>query len=240
MMASKPNVSLHSLITSPRLDALVSLGFADGTDKTKHKCACKTAVSMKTNVPLPSQKFNHTVRKMVDGLSFRNGKIAKLDVSQRVRERPRIGPGHSKHNMYRDAERLRAVYVRKAGRVGNDGVGDERDGRDGVGLDARPPEAAEHLGHHPALLLDVTGAQALHAGDEARVLHHVRHQLDGVAADGVELEPGVAHELVKDVVRRQPHPVPVLLELVAERDEGLHIAAAADDLDDDVGVPAQE
>lgn len=55
-----------------------------------------------------------------------------------------------------------------------------------------------------------------------------------VAANGVELEAGGADEGAEGVVRGEADAVAVVLQFGAERDEGLDVAARADDLDDDV------
>lgn len=136
-------------------------------------------------------------------------RAAELDVRKGVREGSRARPGHGEHEVEGHAERLGAVDVGEAGRVGDDGLGDEGAPRGRVGLDARAPAPLEHLGHHVPLLADLALPEAAHARDEARVLHHVRHQLGRVAADRVELEAGGgAHEPVEDIVRRESHPVP--------------------------------
>lgn len=156
------------------------------------------------------------------------------DIRQRMAKLARARPRHGEHEMQRDPQRLRAVDVRKAGRVRDDGLGHKGAAGQGVGRDTRAPAALEHLGHHPPLLLDVTGAQALHARDEPRVLHHVRHQVRGIAADGEELQPRRAHKVTEDAMRSDSHPVAVAEELAAEGDKGLDIAAASNHLDDDV------
>lgn len=129
--------------------------------------------------------------------------------------------------------------VCETGRIGNDGVGDEWDRGDRVRLDTRRPAAVQHLLHHLALLLDVAGAEALHARDQRRVAHHVRHQLGGIATDGEELEAGSSHERGKYIVSGQSYTVAVLLKLVAQGDERLYVSAATDDLYDNVELDVE-
>lgn len=85
-----------------------------------------------------------------------------------------------------------------------------------------------------ALFRDISLANTLHAGDQAWVFNHVRHKFRWVAANGVKLEVRRCNEVGKRVVRCYAHTVAVLLELVAERDEGLYIAAASNHLDHNV------
>lgn len=151
-----------------------------------------------------------------------------------MRKRPRARPRHGEHDVHRDPHRLRAMHMGEARWVRNDGIRDKGLAAEGVGVDARPPAPIEHLGDHLPLALDVAAPETLQARDQARVADHVGHQLGGVAADGEELEAGVADKLVKDIVRCEAHSVAVFLEFVAERDKGLDVASTADDLDDDV------
>lgn len=141
--------------------------------------------------------------------------------------------------MDRDAQRLRAMDVCETGRIGNDGVGNERNRGDGIRLDTRRPAAMQHLLHHLALLLDVAGAEALHARDQGRVAHHVCHQLGGIATDGEELEAGSSHKRGEYIMGGQSYAMAVLLELVAQRDERLYVAAATDDLYDNVELDVE-
>jgi hypothetical protein len=78
--------------------------------------------------------------------------------------------------------------------------------------------------HHTPLAANVAPAQTLHGWDEARVLDHVRHQVFGIAADGVELETGAADKVGKVVVGCEADAVAVALEGGAQGDERLDIA----------------
>lgn len=127
----------------------------------------------------------------------------------------------------------------KTGRIRNDGVGDERDRGDGIRLDTRRPAAVQHLLHHLALLLDIAGAETLHARDQGWVADHVRHQLGGIATDREEFEAGSSHERGEYIMGGQSYAMAVLLELVAQRDERLYVAAATDDLYDNVELDVE-
>jgi hypothetical protein len=215
--ASKFNVCrLHLLITSPNLGQ--TLTFLIRYDVQKHS-------------PLPRHEIHDAVGDIIRQPRIRT---RILQIGQRMWEGPRTAPRHGEHEMHRHPQCLGAVHVGERGRIRNDGVGHKRRSRDAVGLNARLPEAVEHAGDHCTLVLDVAGAQALHARDQPRVLDHVGHEFGGVSADGVELEAGVAHEGCEGVVRCKADAVAVFLEAVAEGDEGLHIPTAADYLDDDV------
>lgn len=128
--------------------------------------------------------------------------------------------------------------VCEAGRIRNNGFSNKRAPRNRVWLDTRPPAPLEHLSNHLALLLDIACAQALYARDQTRVLDHIGHQFGRVAADRVELEAGLAYEVSEGIVRRKAYAVAVALELGAEGDEGLDVAAATDDLDDNIQADA--
>lgn len=139
--------------------------------------------------------------------------------------------------------------VGKAGGVGDDGVGDEGAARGAAGgtvegglvagavagLDAGAPSAQQHVPHVLAAAGDVAGAQAVDAGNEAGVLDHEGHELAGIAAEGKEFEAVVLDERLEGGVGGDAHAVAVALaQHLAEGDEGLHVAAGADDLDQDV------
>ena len=126
------------------------------------------------------------------------------------------------------------MYMGKAGWVCNDGFRDERPSGDRIWSGARLPTAFQYLSNHFSFLLYVARLQALHARDQPRVLDHVGHELSRVAANGIELETGLADKFVKDIVRSQTDAMPVPYQLGAEGYEGLDVATASNNLDDDI------
>lgn len=122
--------------------------------------------------------------------------------------------------------------MRKAGRVGNDCVSHKRIIRTGVRLDAGFPAAFQHLRDDCTLPLNFTSTETLQVWNQAWVLDDEGHELGWVTANGVELQSGRAHEVLEHVVRGQAHAVAVLLQLVAQCDEGLYISPAPDYLYD--------
>lgn len=156
------------------------------------------------------------------------------EICQRVRKSSSACPRHGKDHVQRDASSLSAVQVCKARRVGYDNVGDERGFRDRICLYAGSPESLEQLLDHGALLLYVLVHHALEAWEETRVLHHKLHQTGRIAADRKELEPSLDDKLGKDVVRCQTYPVATALQLLPYGDKRLHIAAATNNLNNNI------
>lgn len=90
--------------------------------------------------------------------------------------------------MNRNSQGLRTVDVRKARRVGNDGICDKRLLRLWIIFNAGPPAAIKHLRDHALLPFDLAIAQRLHLWNQPRVLDHIGHQKCWITADGKELE----------------------------------------------------
>ena len=168
-----------------------------------------------------------------------------------MRKRLRRAPRHREHHIDRHAQFLRAAEMREARRIGNDRIGYERPilsihrptpriVRDMVKtgpvarLVARAPTTTENRFHLTPPLLNRAAPDGAHIRHQARVLDHERHELCRVAADREELEPLGEDVIAESEVRGQPHAVAVFAELSAQRQEGLDVAAGADDLDDDV------
>ena len=124
--------------------------------------------------------------------------------------------------------------MRKARRVRNNRIRDEGRTRQRIRLNTRIPAPIHHLRNHRTLTLNLPRSQRLHARYQAGVLDHVRHQLRGISPDGVEFQIGVPDEGLELPVRGEAHAVTALLQFIAQRDEGLHVASTADDLDHDV------
>ena len=73
--------------------------------------------------------------------------------------------------------------------------------------------------------------QRIHAGQQTRRPDHIRHELCRVAAYTEERQAVVFDEALEDGMGCQPHVMPVaVLEHTAQRDEGLDVAAGADDV----------
>lgn len=146
----------------------------------------------------------------------------------------RLRPRHREHQVYRDAESLRTMYVSETRRICDYGIGNEWDGREGIWLYTRPPATVKHLGDHFPLLLNVACPQTLHAWNKARISDHVCHQFRGVTSYREKLEPGFSHKSVENIVRREAHSMPMRLKLVPQCDKRLYISTTADDLYDDI------
>lgn len=124
--------------------------------------------------------------------------------------------------------------VGEARRVRDNRISDERLLRQRVRFDARPPAAFQHLSDHGSLLLDIASPQALHRRHQSGVLDHVGHELCRISTDRVELQARFPYKVGKGVMGGEANPVAVALKFVAEGDEGLNIASAADNLDNDI------
>jgi len=81
------------------------------------------------------------------------------------------------------------MYMSKAWRIGDDGVGNKMLARHRVRLDARSPEPVHHGRDHLAILLDIALSQSRNARYQPGIADHVRHQRYRVTADWKELEP---------------------------------------------------
>ena len=186
---------------------------------------------------LPGEEVDERVRHEVGVAGVG---VALADLRQGVREALGRAGGEGEHEVQRHAEALGAVHVRVAGRVGDDGVGDEglaraqhlevRHVRLVVGrVDAGPPEALEHLVHGGAPAADLTGPDRLHLGDQAGVLHHEGHQLGRVPADRKELQ--AAFTLDKSLecgMRGDADPMVILIvKDLAEPQKRLNVPSAA-------------
>lgn len=134
------------------------------------------------------------------------------------------------------AQCMCAVYVRKAGWIGNNGLRHEWPRSHWIRAYTGGPAPAKHFGHHPLFGLDIAGTKALYAGDQAWVLHHVCHKLSWITADVEELKPRFQDKVSKDAVRGNSHSMAVFEQLAPEGDERLYISPASHHLDDDIQV----
>lgn len=104
----------------------------------------------------------------------------------------------------------------------------------------------EHLFDHAPLSSNVPSPKRLKGRDQTRILDHVlgrtgssakwsmiwlmrgpathRHEVGRVAADGIEFDPGVPHELSKGIMSGEAHAMAVSLERRAKSKERLHVA----------------
>lgn len=137
------------------------------------------------------------------------------------------------------AHSLSAVNVRKTRRIRDYSVGNERCVQHRIRVDAASPATVQHLLNHLPLTFDVNLTETLHVGDQPGVLDHVRHEYGGVASDRIESEAGLPNKVLEHVMRCQTDTVAMLLQFVAQSDERLDVAPAADDLDDDVELQVE-
>lgn len=85
-----------------------------------------------------------------------------LEVCQWMGECSRATPGHGEHQMERNSECLRAVYVCKTRRIGNDSISHKRLLGLRIGLDTRVPAAIQHIPDHFCFALDVSFSNTVH------------------------------------------------------------------------------
>jgi hypothetical protein len=160
---------------------------------------------------------------------------AGLDAGERVGDSGGGTPWHGEDHVQRDVQRFGAVDVAVAGWIGEDEVGPERGGvgplriRFGTGA----PRRREDLGDHCPFLRHILDDLVEACRDNAAAgFDDVLHQRMRIAAEGIELEPGMLDHGPELAVGRDAHAVP-LRQPAADRDERLDVAARADDHDDD-------
>ena len=152
-----------------------------------------------------------------------------------MREGRRGRPRHGEDHVQRDMQGLSAVNVTVARRVGDDEVGPEglRLGPLGIRFGTGPPGGREDLGDHRPLLRHVL-PELTETGrdDTAPRLDDVFHHLVRIARERIELQAGPLDHGTELAVRRDAHAVP-FREAATDRNEGLDVAARADDHDHD-------
>ena len=124
--------------------------------------------------------------------------------------------------------------MRKARRIGNNSICHEWCSVNGIRLNTRLPAAIQHLSDHESFPSNLTPPQALHTWDQARILHHISHQLFRIPSNRIELQAMILDEFLEYVVGCKAYAVAMFLQLVPEGDERLDITSTADDLNDNI------
>ena len=97
-----------------------------------------------------------------------------------------------------------------AGRVCDDGIRDKGRLTSLVSLDTRLPATFQHFAEHVSLSANVAGFDAGEAGDQARVLDNVCHELGWITAQRVKLQSSGAYKIFEDTVSCEADSVVVV------------------------------
>ena len=109
---------------------------------------------------------------------------------------------HGKHHVQGNAQFLCTVHVSVGDRIGNNRLSTKRRTGLVVIMDACGPRGLEDIGKDTSPFEDTTADNAADRWDNARVLHHQRHDLGWIACQREELEIVLANELSEFLVRR--------------------------------------
>lgn len=151
-----------------------------------------------------------------------------------MRKSPSRTPRHGKHQMNRNPQYLSAMNMGKTRRVRDDRICDKRFLREWIILDTRFPASIQHFSYHDLLFLNLAITQCFHLWDQSWILDHVCHELCWISANREELQERVAHEIGKDIVRRDAYPMAVALQCIPQCNEGLDVSTTAHNLNYDV------
>ena len=157
----------------------------------------------------PDEQVSHSIRQVVRTGRCSPGGMRANGWGNALVGRPRHGEDHVQRNV----QRLRAVDVSVARRIGDDAVGAKgrRVGPLGIRLRAGAPGRCQNLGDHRPLLRHILDDMIeARRNDAAAGLHHVLDQRVRIAGERIELEPGLLDQRTELAVRRDAHAVPSL------------------------------